>query len=224
MDKPYFRCLFRPELESPVFVEGLPGFGNIGRIATRLLIDFSHAKLFTELYSPSFPDYVIVNSSGICRPPRFEFYTSSIGKNHFIILTGDTQPAEEDVVAHYELCDEVLNFVDGYGCKFIVTMDGVPSPRPAGEVHVSATSEKLAEELMGKGATIYGGGRIVGAAGLLLGLAKCRGWGGVCLLGTTAGFKADRGAAFSVFKFLLKMLGVEAGAGAGLWEKMKEKR
>jgi len=212
MDKPYFRSLFRPELENPIFVEGLPGFGNVGKIAARLLIEFTRANVFAELYSPSFPDYVIVNSDGICRPPRYEFSTASLGKTNFIILTGDAQPSRDDIVTHYTLCDEILDFVEQYGCKFIVTLGGVPTPRPAGEVYVAATSEELAVETMEKGAVIYGGGRIVGATGLMLGLAKNRGWQGVSLLGATAGLKNDKEAAFTVFKFLMKMVGAEAGS------------
>lgn len=213
MDKPYFRRLFRPELESPVFVEGLPGFGGVGKIAVRLLIEFTRAKPFAELYSPSFPDYVIVSADGVCRPPRYGFYASSMGKSHFITLTGDVQPSLDDVVVHYQLCDEILNFVEQYGCKFIVTMGGLPTPRPTGEVYVAATSQKLASEIVEKGAVLYGGGKIMGATGLLLGLAKSRGWKGVCLLGATTGVKADRGAALSVFKFLMKMLGTDVEKG-----------
>ena len=37
MDKPYLRKLSEPTLENPVFVQGLPGFGNVGRIAAHLL-------------------------------------------------------------------------------------------------------------------------------------------------------------------------------------------
>ncbi|NWG11755.1 proteasome assembly chaperone family protein, partial [Candidatus Bathyarchaeota archaeon] len=64
-----------------------------------------------------------------------------------------------------------------------------------------------------KGAVIYSKGRIVGATGLLLGLAKERNMEGVCLLGTTTGFRADRGAGFTVFKFLMKALGNEVKEG-----------
>jgi len=213
MDKPYFRSLFRPELENPIFVEGLPGFGNVGKLAARLLIEFTRAGVFAELYSPSFPDYVIVNSDGMCRPPRYEFYTASLGKTNFIILTGDAQPSRDDIVAHYTLCDEILDFVEQHGCNYIVTLGGVPTPRPAGEVYVAATSEELAVETMEKGAVIYGGGRIIGATGLMLGLAKNRGWQGVGLLGATTGLKNDKEAAFAVFKFLMKMVGAETRSG-----------
>ncbi|MBE0511926.1 PAC2 family protein [Candidatus Bathyarchaeota archaeon] len=207
MDKPYFRYFFEPQLEKPIFVEGLPGFGNVGKIAAQLLIEFTRAKVFAELYSPSFPDYVIVNNDGTCRPPRYEFYAASTEKNQFIILTGDSQPSLEDLLAHYDLCDQILDFAEKYGCKFIVTMGGVPTPQSGGEVYVAATSEKLALENVDKGALIYGKGRIMGATGLLLGLAKKRGWEGICLLGATTGIRADRESALSVFKFLTKTLG-----------------
>ncbi len=210
MEKPIFRVLSKPTLANPVLVEGLPGFGSVGKLAARLLIEFTRAEVFAELYSPSFPDYVNVDKEGIARPPLYEFSSASFGKAQFMVLTGDAQPAQDDVLAHYMLCDEILKFAEGLGCKFLATMGGMPQSRPAGEVYVAATSHKLAVETMEKGAVLYKG-RIVGAAGLLLGLAKERGWEGVCLLGATAGLKADKNAAFNVFKFLMRLFGVEEG-------------
>jgi uncharacterized protein (TIGR00162 family) len=213
MDKPYFREISVPVLENPVFVQGLPGFGNVGKIAAHLLIKFCGAKLFAELYAPYFPDYVSVDSSGICRLPKYEFYAAPMERNDFIIMTGDVQPSFEDVVAHYELCGEVLDFIVKYGCSLLITMGGVPAIESTGQVYVAATSPRLAVEFMEKGAVIYGKGRIVGATGLMLGMAKERGLDGICLLGATTGFKADRGAGFSVFKFLMKALGNEVKEG-----------
>jgi len=66
---------------------------------------------------------------------------------------------------------------------------------------------------MERGAVLYAKGRIVGATGLMLGMAKEQGLEGVCLLGATTGFRTDRGAAFSVFKFLIKALGNEVKEG-----------
>jgi len=213
MDKPYFRQIFNPVLENPIFVQGLPGFGNVGKIAAYLLIKFCGAKPFAELYSPSFPDYLSVDSKGICRLPRYEFYAAPMEKNDFVIMTGDTQPSFDDVVAHYELCSEILDFVEKIDCGFIITIGGVPMSEDKAQVYVAATSPRLAAEFMEKGAVIYSKGRILGATGLMLGLAKERGLEGLCLLGTTSGFSADRGAGFSVFKFLMKALGNEVKEG-----------
>jgi len=213
MDKPYFRLVSKPVLENPIFVQGLPGFGNVGKIAANLLIKFCGAKPFAELYSPSFPDYVSVNSKGICRLPRYEFYAAPMEKKDFIIMTGDTQPSFDDVVAHYQVCSEILDFVEKQKSSFIVTIGGVPITEEKAQVYVAATSSKLATEFMEKGAVIYSKGRIMGATGLMLALSKERNLQGVCLLGATTGFRADRGAGFSVFKFLMKALGNEVKEG-----------
>jgi hypothetical protein len=209
MDKPYFRQFFEPQLKEPVFVEGLTGLGNVGMIAARHLIESTGAKVFAELYAPYFPDYVVVNKDGICRPPRYQFYAAKTEKTHYIILTGDSQPSLEDTVAHYDICDEILDFAAKYGSKFIVTMGGVVTSKPGNDVYIAATSKKLAKKHMEKGTQVYGEGRIVGATGLLLGLAKKRGWKGICLLGATTGFGAERGTALSLFKVLTNIIEAE---------------
>jgi proteasome assembly chaperone (PAC2) family protein len=213
MDKPYLREMFNPTLENPVFVQGLPGFGNVGRIAAHLLIKFCEAKPFAELYSPSFPDYVSISSKGIAHLPKYEFYAAPMEKNNLVIMTGETQPSFDDVLAHYHVCSEIVDFVEKLGCHFIVTMGGVPLTEDKTQVYIAATSPRLATEFMEKGAVIYGKGRIVGGTGLTLALAKERNLEGICLLGTTTGFKADRGAGFLVFKFLMKALGKEIKEG-----------
>jgi uncharacterized protein (TIGR00162 family) len=213
LNKPYLRELSNPELKNPIFVQGLPGFGNVGKIAAYLLMKFCGAKLIAELYAPSFPDYVSVNGQGICHLPRYEFYSAPTEKNNFIIMTGDTQPSFDDVVAHYVLCSETLDFVQKKGCNFLFTIGGAPVKEEKAQVYVAATSPRLALDFMEKGAVIYSKGRVVGATGLLLGLAKERGLDGVCLLGATTGFKADRGAGFAVFRFLMKALGNEVKEG-----------
>ena len=153
---------------------------------------------------------MIVNKNGTCRPPRYEFHVASTEEKQFIILTGDSQPSLEDLLAHYDLCDEILDFAEKYGCKFIATMGGVPAPKSEGEVYIAATSDKLALKSVDKGALIYGKGRIMGATGLLLGLAKKRGWKGICLLGATTGITADKETARQVFNLLLKTLELDA--------------
>jgi proteasome assembly chaperone (PAC2) family protein len=213
MDKPYLRKLSNPTLENPIFVQGLPGFGNVGRIAAHLLIKYFDAKPFAELYSPSFPDYISINSKGICHLPRYEFYFAPMEKNDLVIMTGEIQPSFDDVVAHYDVCEEVIDFVESLGCRFIVTMGGVPITEDKTQVYIAATSPSLATEFMEKGAVIYSKGRIVGGTGLTLALAKERKLEGVSLLGTTMGFKADKGAGFLVFKFLMKSLGKEIKEG-----------
>lgn len=213
MDKLYLRQISDPVLKNPIFVQGLPGFGNVGKIAVHLLTKFCSAKPFLELYSPTFPDYVTISTKGICNLPKYEFSAAAMEKNDFIIMTGDTQPSFDDVVAHYELCGETLDIAQKQASSLVVTIGGVPVTEQKAQVYVAATSPRLALEFMEKGAVLYSRGRIVGATGLMLGLAKERNIDGICLLGATNGFTADRGAGFSVFKFLMKALGNEVKEG-----------
>src|SRR5208283_3987926 len=115
MDKAFLRRLSEPTLENPVFIQGLPGFGNVGRIAAHLAIKFCDAKLFAELYSPSFPDYISISPKGIAHLPRYEFYYAPMEKNNLVIMTGEIQPSFDDVVAHYEVSEDVMDFVESLG-------------------------------------------------------------------------------------------------------------
>ena len=41
----------KPELKNVTFIEGLPGIGNVGKLAAEHLIDEVGAKKFMEIYS-----------------------------------------------------------------------------------------------------------------------------------------------------------------------------
>jgi proteasome assembly chaperone (PAC2) family protein len=194
-------------------VEGLPGFGNVGRIAAKTLIQYTDAKLFAEYYSPYFPDYVFVSKEGICNPPHYRLYAPLSGdKLNTIILTGNSQPPLDNVVAYYEICEEILDFAQKLGCNLIITLGGVPVSTDQKDVYIAATSNDLAADVMAKGGIIYGKGRVMGVTGLLLGLAKERGLDGVCMLGATTGLRSDKDAGNAVFQLLLKIFGKEAVA------------
>lgn len=213
MDKPYLRELANPALDNPVFIQGLPGFGNVGRIAAQLLIKNLSAKPLAELYSPSFPDYVSVSSKGICHLPHYEFYSATVENTNYIIMTGETQPSFDDVLAHYHICNEIVDFIEKHKCSLLITIGGVPITEEKAQVYVASTRATLAREFSEKGAAIYSRGKIVGGTGLTLALAKERNIDGVCLLGATTGFKTDRNAGFVTFKFLMKALGKEIKEG-----------
>ncbi|XES77028.1 MAG: PAC2 family protein [Candidatus Bathyarchaeia archaeon] len=213
MDKPILRQTTTPTLQDPIFVQGLPGFGNVGKIAAQLLIKYVNAKPFAQLYSPTFPDYVAVNTKGTASLPHYQFYTASLEDTNLVIMTGETQPSFDDTLAHYSVCGEILNYTQTLGCQFLITIGGVPQTEEKAQVYVAATNPKLADEFKNKGAALYSRGKIVGGTGLTLALAKERGLPGICLLGATTGFKSDKNAGLLAFKFLMKALGKEIKEG-----------
>ncbi len=205
MDQTYTKYHYEPKHQMPIAVIGLPGIASIGSIATQLLVENQHASIFAELYSPLFPDYVAIDEKGICRPPRYEFYASTMGKG-CAIIRGDAQLPLEDTPAHNEICGEVLDLLGKFGCRFIITIDGIPTPRATRDIYIAATSDALAKKYAEKNASIFKDGRIIGPSGLLIGLAKTRGLKGICVLTQTTGVAIDEEAALHIYKFLKKIL------------------
>jgi proteasome assembly chaperone (PAC2) family protein len=209
LEASYINQLFQPNLQDPILVEGLPGFGDVGKLAAKSLIQVCQAKLFAEYYSPYFPDYVVVSKEGVCSPPHYRFHASpSEDGSSVVILTGNAQPPLDNVTAHYEICEEILAYAqETLGCSFMITTGGTPVSTDKKEVYVAATSTALAKEVTEKGGSIYGKGRILGTTGLLLGLAKERGLDGICLLGATTGMQPDKDAGRAISQFVLRILG-----------------
>ena len=54
-----------PKLNMPIFIEGLPGIGNVGKIAVDFLIDELKAKKLYEITSYAFPHSVFLNEDNL---------------------------------------------------------------------------------------------------------------------------------------------------------------
>ena len=211
MKKTTIRELAKIELKNPVLVEGLPGLGMVGKIATRYLAKQLKAKKFAILYSPHFPYYVLVNKKGSVRllHGEFFFWKNDAGENDFIFFTGDSQA--QTIEGQYDVASCILDFAEKNNVKIVVTIGGYrkeveETPRV---VAVSTSPALLNEASKAKAVPSPAGNPIVGTAGLLLGLAKFRKIDAICLLGETRGYLPDPRAAKSVVEVLQKMLKIK---------------
>jgi len=199
------------EPKKPVLIEGLPGMGMVGRIATRYLIRQLGATRFAEIYSPHFPYYVLVNKKGNVRLLRGEFYfwKNPTGNNDLLFLTGDSQA--QTIEGQYEVTSHILDFAQKLRIKTIVTIGGYrkEAEETPNVMAVSTSFELLKRALEANATSSPSGNPIVGTAGLLLGLAKFRKIDALCLLGETRGYLPDPKAAKSVLEVLRKILGFD---------------
>lgn len=214
MEEVIINYLQKPDITSPVLIEGLPGVGNVGKLAAEHLIDELHAIKFADLYSKHFPPQVLVGDDGVVKLVNNEFhFVKSPNKNgkDLIILVGDYQGMTPE--GQYELANRILDVAKEFGVKKIFTLGGygmgkvVEYPRVLG----ATTNNELVEEMRKYGITFpkgEPGSGIVGASGLLLGLGKLMGIESVCLMGETSGYFADPKAAQAVLEVLTKILGV----------------
>ena len=180
-----------PSLNNPVFIEGLPGIGNVGKIAVDFLIDEIKAKKLYEITSYTFPHSVFVNEDNLVELPIVEiFYKKIDGKRELLLLGGDVQPIDE--ISSYEFSEKVLDIVQKFKGKEIITLGGVglaDIPKKP-KIYCTGNTRKIIDRYKSDLVSnkLYGVvGPIVGVSGLLLGLATKRKMEAISFLAETYG-------------------------------------
>jgi hypothetical protein len=215
MENIIIQYLEHPKLHEPILIEGLPGIGNVGKLAAEHLIDEIGAIKFADIYSKYFPPQVFVDDRGVIKLVENELYYKKADnrlKDDLIILVGDFQGVASE--GQYELSDEIIKVARNFNTKRIYTLGGYGVGRSVDRPRVfgAATNIALVKE-MKKYGVIFSrsepSGGIVGASGLLLGLGKLYNIQSVCLMGETSGYFADPKSAESVLRVLIKVLDIE---------------
>ena len=125
MDNIVFRYTSKPKLRNPILIQGLPGIGNVGKLAAEHLLEEIKARKFAEIFSKYFPPQVLVNEDGTIKLVNNELYYCKSDKENrddLIILVGDYQGFTPE--GQYELADAVLRAVKELGVGKIFTLGG----------------------------------------------------------------------------------------------------
>ena len=204
----------KTELNDPIFIEGLPGVGNVGKLAAEHLISELKFKKMAEVYSKYLPPQVIVSDDGVVNLVKHDLYYLKREKNQndLIILTGDYQGLTPE--GQYNLSYETIEFVKSLGVKMLFTLGGFGVVKIVSEPDVlgAATHHELIDEFKEIGVVFKEGepsSGIIGASGLLLGLGKLNQMRGVCLMGETSGYFVDPRSARAVLGILSIHLDIE---------------
>ena len=188
-----FEC--RPEFKDLIFIEGLPGVGNVGKIAADFISYKLDAKRLATIVSSELPPQVFIDSDSY-------FYSAC---NELWYVTPQGQ---------FELYKLIFEKILPFDPKLIITLGGyglgevVKDPR----VLAVCNDSKLKSMLEKKGATFQPNepqGGIIGAAAMFLILANEYDIDAACLMGETSGFLLDHKSAKCVVDVLCKVLGVE---------------
>lgn len=213
-----------PKCENPVLLVGWPGIGNIGLIAIDTLRKAVHAEQIGEIEPWDFfyPSRVVI-SAGILEElsfPRNTFYYKRYEGRDLLFFIGDEQPAMQgkgyaEGVKAYQLASLVLDAGRRFGCRRVYTSGAAVAAihhATAPRVWTVPTQPGLIEEIKRHQDTILmGEGTISGLNGLLLGMAKERGWEGICVMGEVPMYVAHfplmyPKASRSVLQFLTRIL------------------
>lgn len=221
--------LQKPKLKDPVLIVGLPGVGNVGRIAAGYLIEELKATKFAELHSSHFMPFVLLQKGAAVHVINNEFYYwrgGKPGQRDIVVLIGDSQSINPE--GHYEVADAILQYAKSLGVTEVLTLAGLgighkkEAPKVVGVVNDMSVARKHKELGIDFGAGDRVG-TIVGAAGLLIGLGRQHGMDGICVLGETSGVPLipDPKAAEAVLRVIVRMLKVKVDTSR-IQKKVKE--
>ena len=208
--------LKKVSVTKPVIVEGLPGVGNVARIAVDFLIEKLKAEKWMTIYSNYFPNSAFIDEDKMISLPKMEFYvhrSKSRAKEDFVFVVGDTQPAEEK--ASYNFSQKIIDLCSDLSPKEIVTLGGISSKLSLKNPPVfgAVTEKAYIPKLQKAGVRFDREGSIVlvGVAGLMLGLGKLKGIDGYALLAETSGNPQSLGldAVESILKIISKNYNLE---------------
>jgi hypothetical protein len=192
-----------PEMNEPVMLCGWPGIGNIGITAVETLRAAVEAEQFGAIEPFEFFDpRKVVIEDGLIRNlefPESRFYAGRSGGRDILFFVGQEQPRSghgpyAEGAKAYLMADMVLDVARKFKCGRIYTSGAAVTQihhttRP--RVWAVPNGGRLVDELRTCDNTVLmaqveGGGSqgvISGLNGLLLGVARKRGFDAVCLMG-----------------------------------------
>lgn len=208
------------DLKDPVAVMGLPGIGNVGRIAVDALVESLDATPILDFYSDDFPARVIVRD-GIAIFPKSSIYLYRAAPDEphdLLLLTADHQPASGKGI--FEYADFVVQEFKNLNVKEIYALAAYEQgyseffktyPNPP-RIFVSASSESLLDRIgLIEGTVPTKEGVITGANGFIPSWAATRhNLDGACFLGETLGLiKVDYRASREIMQKIASYLGLK---------------
>lgn len=178
-----------PRLRSAYLIAAWPGMGNVALKAATYLREKLEADEFAEIEPAGYFHPVGASIKGdVIEIPRFPkstfyFWMNKKSLHDLIIFLGEAQPSVEK---EYEFACEVLDLAGRFGLEKVYTFAAMPSimeHRDQPKVWGVATDLLLAKGLKDHGVSLMSEGQISGMNGLLLAVAKEKGFQGICLLG-----------------------------------------
>lgn len=203
---------YKPTLKKPVLIEGLPGVGNVGKIAADFICEKLNGKKFATILSEDLPQQVVLDDECVAKAIDNELWYADINGNDVVFLLGDAQGTTTQ--GQFNLSKLVMDIVLPYDPSMIITLGGygtgniVTDPRILGAVSDSKLKTKMEEHGVG----FYPGepqGGIVGCAAILLAMGKAYGIDSICIMGETSGYVLDHKSARKVISVLGSIFGTE---------------
>ena len=146
----------------PTIIEGFPGVGFVGTIATEFMLNHLNAKSIGYLFNPKLPPIAILHGKEIRR--LLEIFHAPKENLVFIHAISGTKGLEWEVASAIVELAKLLN------AKQIISLEGVVSPDNAqtSRIFVKSNDHKSERELLKLGAEKLEHGAVTGVTGALM--------------------------------------------------------
>jgi proteasome assembly chaperone (PAC2) family protein len=229
-----YRIYREVKMWQPKMIVGWPGIGNVGFLAVDSIREHFKAEPIGEIEPWHFfyPNQVVVKKGIITELgfPRSRFFYFRQEEKDFILFIGEEQPAGPGMFyatgsKAYYMANSVLDFADHFGCREIYTSGAAVALSHhafPSRVWIVSTNAKQQKRMLsyqpGELKSQFEGSdlmtNITGLNGLLLGVAKKRGFYGSCVMGEVPDYLSRvpfpyPTASRSVVKTLTSILGIK---------------
>ena len=142
-------------------IEGFPGFGLIGTIATEFLMEHLDTEKIGIVEMDEVPAMIAIHQNKVIEPVSIHY-----NKEYNMVLVHAINVNKEMAWKLAEVIDELANTLQA---KEIISLEGVGSPNPAGSrVFYYATQDGQVKKKLGSDVSPLMEGIIVGVTGALL--------------------------------------------------------
>ena len=182
-----------------ILIEGFPGIGLVGNIASQHMIEEMHMEYIGSIESRYFPSIAVLYEGLINMPVRI--YENV--EHNLIIVISDI-PINHTV--SYDVSNALMDWAVSINVKEVVSIAGIAIMDSGDKVFGAATTPEMLERLKEK-VEIFQMGTISGISGSVMSECLLRGIPALSLLGATRTQNPDPRAASSVIEVLNELYG-----------------
>jgi len=174
-----------PSSSSPLLVEGFPGIGLVGNIASQYMVHELEMTYIGAMNSRFFPPLAVLLGGVVNMPVRI------YEKGDLVVITSDI-PIHP--LACYDVGREVVKWAKSINAREMVCLAGIYLMTEERRVFGAVSSEKMLERIE-KGTEVFQLGTISGISGSIMNECRVNDLPATCLLGETVSENPDPRAA-----------------------------
>lgn len=185
--------------KEPLLIEGFPGIGLVGNIASQQIIEELSMEYIGSMESRFFPPIAVLYEGLINMPVRI--YES---EEHNLIMVVSDIPISPS--ASYDVSKVLIDWAASIGVKEVISIAGIATMADEAKVFGAATTEGMLEKIENS-VEIFQMGTISGISGSIMSECFIQDIPAISLLGATRSQNPDPRAAAAVISVLNSIYG-----------------